>query len=58
MWISRKKFEEIKQRIADLEGQVQGQQKVDLVINKKELSSKIGKSTVAINGSTITAQVL
>ena len=28
MWISRKKFEEIKQRIADLEGQVQGQQKV------------------------------
>lgn len=33
MWISKKKYQALEKRIADLEEQVQGQQKQNIVIN-------------------------
>ncbi len=51
MFISRKKFKALEQRIADLEGQVQGQQKCEYEIKTDEhgrLMRSVGKSPLAM----------
>lgn len=50
MWISRKRFNELEKKVADLEGQVQGQQTVKIDVNEcKEVFekawSRVGKGS-------------
>lgn len=56
MFISKKKFNALEKRIADLEMQVQSQQKMEIKIDGKMLYSVVGKSTLSIDAKQITAQ--
>lgn len=41
MWISKKRFKALEKRIADLEGQVQGQQENSFSVNSPNISGRV-----------------
>lgn len=55
MWISRKKYNALEKRIADLEGQVQSQQKcnIKVSIDGKQICLMAGKSTLTASAEDI-----
>jgi uncharacterized coiled-coil protein SlyX len=60
MFISRKKLQSLEKRIADLEGQVQSQQKIvgsSITIDGKQLCASVNKSVLAQDTEEINLRV-